>query len=157
MGSITNHESRSLVNSGGDNERAQRQPHAGGRGSCNHHRWGKIFDCDDIKIFAPPMLRGAAEVPARPPELQPGGAGPRAAPRTHQRHRRHRGQSHTGLTSSTFTSIKRQDVTMLSRQVEVQFMCRVAVHECGNFYSIVWYVVTRYVPFAFNYNPGVYS
>ena len=31
---------------------------------------------------------------------------------------------------------------MLSRQVEVQFMCRVAVHECGNFYSIVWYEVT---------------
>ena len=40
---------------------------------------------------------------------------------------------------------------MLSRQVEVQFMCRVAVHECGNFYSIVWYVVTRYVPFASYY------
>ena len=38
--------------------------------------------------------------------------------------------------------MKRQDVTMLSRQVEVQFMCRVAVHECGNFYSIVWYEVT---------------
>ena len=33
---------------------------------------------------------------------------------------------------------------MLSRQVEVQFMCRVAVHECGNFYSIVWYEVTLY-------------
>ena len=47
-----------------------------------------------------------------------------------------------GLISSPFSSIKRQDVTMLSRQVEVQFMCRVAVHECGNFYSIVWYEVT---------------
>ena len=23
-------------------------------------------------------------------------------------------------------------------------MCRVAVHECGNFYSIVWYEVTLY-------------
>ena len=41
--------------------------------------------------------------------------------------------------------MKRQDVTMLSRQVEVQFMCRVAVHECGNFYSIVWCVVALYL------------
>ena len=33
-----------------------------------------------------------------------------------------------------------RDANIFSLQVGVQFMCRVAVHECGNFYSIVWCV-----------------